>query len=132
MRLTRDIWGSFRRLPHWVQIWVALILVPVNMASLAFIGYPGAVLLAMLAVGGMLPNIAIMIAERGLSKAMALPHLLIWTPLLAVILWMLYAYPSFAPLFRSYLWLLLAVDALSLAFDFPDALKWKRGDRAVA
>ena len=132
MSLIGAIWGSFRRLPLWVEMWVALILVPVNMASLAFLGYPGATLLAALAVGGMLPNIAIMVAERGLSKAMALPHLLIWTPLLAVIVWLLYTYPGFPPLFRNFLWLLLAVDGLSLVFDYPDALKWKRGDRAVA
>ena len=132
MRLIGDIWGSFRRLPLWVQVWVALILVPVNMLSLLFFAYPGAVWVAVLAVGGMLPNIAIMVAERGLSKAMALPHLLIWTPLIGLVLWLQYTFPGFPPLFKNYLWLLLAVDLISLGFDYPDALKWKRGDRAVA
>ncbi|WP_228408756.1 hypothetical protein [Profundibacter amoris] len=69
-----------------MQIWVALILVPVNMASLLFLNEPKGMLIAALAVGGMMPNIAIMLAERGLSKMMALPHLLIWIPLL-LILW---------------------------------------------
>ena len=30
----QDVWISFRSLPVWVQFWVALILMPVNMASL--------------------------------------------------------------------------------------------------
>jgi hypothetical protein len=32
-----EIWGSYRRLPLWVELWVAVILVPVNAASLAFV-----------------------------------------------------------------------------------------------
>ena len=32
--LIAEIWQSFRSLPGWVQIWVAFLLVPVNMASL--------------------------------------------------------------------------------------------------
>ena len=130
MNLIRDIWASFRRLPGWVRIWVALILVPVNMAALAFVAQPGGWLVAMLAIGGMMPNLVIMIHERGLSKAMALPHLVIWTPLVVIIGQMVLN--QCPPGFRSYLWLLLAVDLVSLGFDFPDAWKWWKGDRAVA
>lgn len=124
MRLIADVWASFRRLPGWVQIWVALILVPVNMASLWFTGGPGGIWVAGLAVGALAVNSAVLVVERGLSKAMALPHLLIWTPL---VLWLALMGDK-----SAYLWLLLAVDGLSLAFDYPDALKWLRGDRAVA
>jgi len=112
-----------------VQIWVALVLVPVNMASLPFLNEPKGILIAALAVGGMIPNIVIMLAERGLSKMMALPHLVIWIPLL-LILW-----PHLGTVtggYQIYLWLLFAVDGLSLAFDIPDAWKWWKGDRAVA
>ncbi len=130
MNLIHDIWSSFRRMPGWVQIWVALILVPVNMAALVFIGAPGGLAVALLAVGGMVPNLFIMMRERGLSKAMALPHLVIWTPLIGVILVTLVGDGPSA--FHRFLWLLLAVDVLSLGFDFPDALKWARGDRKVA
>lgn len=124
--------GSFRRLPLWVQLWVALVLVPVNLASLTLAGYPGGRLLAALAVGALLVNGAIMLAERGFSRAMALPHILLWTPLLGVILWMLHAFAGLPPPARAYLWALLAVDLVSLGFDLPDALKWWRGARGVA
>lgn len=36
MTLFLDIWRSYRALSLWVQIWVNVILVPVNIASLAF------------------------------------------------------------------------------------------------
>jgi len=133
MALMADIWRSLRALPLWVQVWVFFILVPVNLSAVAFWGAPGGALVAVLAVGGILPNVAMMLAERGLSKAMALSHVAIWTPLVAIVGWWLMA-DGGAPegAFGAYLRLLLAVDLISLAFDYPDAWKWWRGDRAVA
>lgn len=126
-----DIYHSFRRLPLWVQLWVAVILVPVNLVSLAFVGAPGGILVAVLAIGGMLPNLVLMAAERGLSKAMSFPHLVLWGPLVAVLAGML-ARQELSAGFATYLWLLLIIDAVSLGFDIPDALKWWRGDRDIA
>ncbi len=131
MDLIQDIWRSFRALPLWVQVWVGLILVPVNMASILFVYQPAGLLIAALAIGGMTPNLFIMIKERGLSKAMALPHLLIWTPLVIILLTNLGS-PWVQGGYQTYIWLLLAVDLVSLAFDYPDAWKWWKGDRAVA
>jgi hypothetical protein len=124
-----DIWRSYRSLPLWVQIWVAGILAPVNSAAIFFIFQPYGIWVAFLAIGAMLPNIAIMLYERGLSKMMAWPHLLPWTIL---VLWLAFAMPQGGAAYGIFLWILLAVDAISLAFDFPDALKWLKGDRAVA
>lgn len=132
MSLVRDIWASWRRLPLWVQVWVALVLVPVNAASVLFLGTPGGLVLAALAVGAMLMNLAIMVHERGLSRAMALPHLVLWIPLAAYVLWLLRVFPGMPAGFRSYLWLLLAVDVISLVLDLRDGWKWLRGDRDVA
>jgi len=131
MALVQDIWRSFRALPLWVQIWVGLILVPINMASILYIFKPAGLLIAALAIGGMTPNLFIMIKERGLSKAMALPHLLIWTPLVVILLLNLDS-PWVQGGYQTYIWLLLVVDLLSLAFDYPDAWKWWKGDRAIA
>jgi len=132
MVMIADIWASFRRMPLWVQVWVALTLVPVNLASLGFLTAPGGTWIAVLAVGGMLLNVPIMLVERGLSKAMAIPHILIWTPLVVLILLTLTAGSLLPSEFRTFLWLLLAVDLISLGFDYPDIVKWLRGDRAVA
>lgn len=128
-KLVFDIWNSFRSLPLWVQIWVALILAPVNMAALIFISQPSGILIAFLAIIGIAPNIIIIIAERGFSKLMAFPHIPPWTILLAILL---FARPEGSAQFQLYLTILLGVNAISLAFDYPDAYKWWRGDKNIA
>ena len=125
-----QIWHSYRRLPLWVQAWVSFILVPVNAASLAFLSEPWGLWLAAMAVGAMLLNGVIMLAERGFSKLMALPHVLIWTPMLGLVLWLLAQ--DIAPAYRIYLLILLAVDVVSLIFDVIDTRKWVSGDRNIA
>ena len=130
MRLIADVWGSAMRLPGWVLIWVLFVLVPVNLASVAFLSEPYGVLVAALAVGGMVPNVFIILRERGVSRLMAFPHLVIWTPLVFLLLVLLQADP--APEYARYLWLLLAVDVISLGFDYRDGWRWWRGERRVA
>jgi len=125
-----QIWHSYRRLPLWVQAWVSVILVPVNAASLAFLSEPWGLWIAAMAVGAMLLNGVIMLAERGFSKLMALPHVLIWTPMLGLVLWLLAQ--DIAPAYRIYLLILLAVDVVSLIFDVIDTRKWVSGDRKIA
>ncbi|PCH66894.1 MAG: hypothetical protein COC12_12305 [Rhodobacteraceae bacterium] len=127
-----DIWNSFRRMPVWVQIWVAFILVPANMAPILFYQEPYAFWVAVLSVGGMMPNLPIMLFDRGLSKRMALPHLVIWTPLVVLLIWLLSGLVGANDGYMTMLAVLLVVDLVSLAFDFPDALKWWRGDRDIA
>lgn len=124
-----DIFTSFRAMPIWVQIWVVVILVPVNMASLLFLFEPNAMLIAFLANIAMMMNLPVMIKDRGFSKMMALPHLIPWTILIAILL---FAPPVAEGNYAIYLKLLLVTNIISLLFDFPDAVKWKRGDRAAA
>lgn len=124
-----DIYSSFRALPGWVQIWVVGILMPINTVSLFFLGQPWGVLVAILAIGGMLPNLPIMLRERGLSKAMSLPHLLPWTVLVLLIV---FVQPQGDPLYRSYLMALAAINTVSLGFDYVDAYKWWKGERDIA
>jgi len=127
--LVLEIWGSFRAMPVWVQIWVAVVLVPVNMASLVFINQPFGLWIAFLANIAMMLNLPVMIYDRGFSKLMALPHLLPWTVLVGILL---FARPEATGVYSAYLWLLLATNTLSLIFDYPDAAKWLRGDRKPA
>ncbi|EAQ25105.1 hypothetical protein [Roseovarius sp. 217] len=125
-----EIWQSYRRLPLWAQLWVAVILVPVNAASLLYITQPAGAWLALMAIGAMLCNGVLMLIERGFSKVMALPHVLIWTPMLGLILWLLSQ--DIADSYRTYLVILLAVDVVSLILDLSDTRKWLSGDRTIA
>ena len=126
-----DIWRSFRAMPLWVQVWVAVILVPANVASLALLGQPYGWAMAGMAIGAMLLNGVIMLVERGFSKAMALPHVVIWTPLVLWIGWVLATgRPEVA--LHPLLWVLLLVDLFSLVLDWRDAVQWIAGERRVA
>ena len=132
LRLSQ-IWQSWRRLPLWVMIWVALILVPINLASLLFVAQPFGVWVAALAVMGMAINVPIILIERGFSKLMSLPHLILWTPLVALIVWALwFGDAALSSTFAGFLVVLLVIDVVSLVFDYPDFFKWLRGDRATA
>lgn len=124
-----DIWQSFRSLPLWVQIWVAIVLVPVNLASLLFLDHPMGGWISFLAIIAMAPNVILMWNERGFSRVLALPHLLPWTLLLGIIAGVL---PQATGGFAGYLWLLLVTNLISLLFDYPDALRWLRGERSVS
>jgi len=129
--MVSEIWKSFRALPLWVQIWVFVILMPVNMASLLIWQQPNGLLIAVLANGAMALNGAIMLVERGFSRAMALPHVVIWTPLCLWLLSMLIG-GEVSGGYASYLWVLLMIDTISLVFDMRDARDWRRGAREVA
>ena len=131
MQLPTEIWQSFRRMPRWVQIWVAFILVPVNISSVVLAHSPGGILIAVLAIGGLLPNVALMFLQRGFSRAMAPSHVALWTPLV-VILWQeLVGGQGLGSAACTHLAILLTVDLVSLGFDFPDTIRWIRGQRDI-
>lgn len=124
-----DCWMSFRALPTWVQIWVAFLLMPINMASLYFIYEPGGMWVAFLANIAMMMNIPVMFYDRGFSKLMAIPHLVPWTILVILIA---FYRPEASGIYNTYLTILLVANSISLLFDYPDSIVWLRGNRAVA
>ena len=126
--LVLDIWRSFRAIPLWVQVWIVVILVPVNLATVAFWAEPGGVLIALLALGGMAPNLYFMAVERGVSKVMSIPHLVVWIPLLVIITPKMGTGSSYA----TFLLILFIVDAISIGFDIKDTWAWLKGDRGIA
>ncbi len=128
--MIRDIWMSFRNLPLWVQIWMVFFLIPVNLAPLAFVDQPQGALIAALSVTGMALNIPIIRAARGMTKAMALPHLICWVPLVAIIIMLLTDGTVLSPEYARFLLLLLVVDLISLAFDLNDSIVWLRERQA--
>lgn len=129
MKLIMDIWASFRSLPAWVQIWVAFILMPMNMISILFYSEPSGLWIAFLANIAMMLNMPVMLYDRGFSKMMAFPHLIPWSIL---VVWLVTARPSGSDMYNTYLSVLLVINAISLLFDFPDALHWLRGDKEPA
>jgi uncharacterized membrane protein len=127
-----DIWTSFRNLPLWVQIWVSFILVPVNLIPLAFLDQPLGILVTVLAIAGMAFNLPIMLVTRSMSGAMALPHLVFWTPLVVIVFGVLLSGAELSPTYFWFLVILFVVDAISLAFDLRDAARWFANKKALA
>ena len=122
MTFLTDIAASFLRLPRWVQFWLACVLVPVNLISIVFVGESGGWIVAVLAIGGIAPNAVVLAVTREFGREMALAHLILWPPLFVVIIWLLREGPQAA--FAQYLWFLLIVDVISVAFDIRDAQIW--------
>lgn len=127
-----DLWKSFLNLPMWVRIWTFLILVPINFASLWFIGQPGSVLIAGIAIAGIAFNSIPLFLERGFSSTMAIPHVIFWIPLVVILT--TYLTSSEAILskeYRYFLICLLTINIVSLAFDIPDVFKWFRNRKRI-
>lgn len=133
MSLFSDIWKSFLELPTWVKIWMVLILVPVNAASARFIGDPWPWLIAALAFAGMIPNVFIMISDRGFTNRMAVPHVIFWIPLVLILAYLLFFSEIILPsAYVVYLKLLLVINIISLGFDIPETRAWLRTRRSLS
>jgi len=66
-------------------------------------------------------------AEYGMVRLLSLPHVVLWTPLLAWLVWRLRkgAYPQ--P-YRTLVVVLAASIFVSLLFDYADLFRWFMGD----
>ena len=84
-----------------------------------------------LGAGGILPNIVLMFLNGGMSKVLAIPHLIFWIPLHFVLINLLFSRPDMSSFEQTYLLLILAINTVSLAFDFYDANEWRNGNRDV-
>lgn len=120
------IWKSFRSIPLWVQIWVSVWLVPVNLASLAFVAEDWGATVAFLAIIAMALNVIILFIEQRFSRTMALPHLPFWTALVILIVILR---PNSTTTFGIYLIVLVVTNTVSLVLDYIDAYRWFKGDR---
>jgi hypothetical protein len=126
----QSLWRSFRRLPQWVQLWMAAVLLPANLLSLFLLQYPSARMVAIAAVLALGSNMLLMYGYAGFTRLMALPHLLVWGPLQVMLLMYLMASTPTADEFM-YIGLVLAVNGISLLFDALDSWRWLQGERQV-
>jgi len=109
---------------------MVLFLIPVNLVPLAYLDQPYAPLIAILSISGMALNFPIMFAARGMSKAMSVPHLLCWGPMVVVAILALTSKAELSAGYARFLVLLLIVDLISLGFDLNDAIKWTKARKA--
>ena len=127
MNLLSDIWQSYLGLRTWVKIWVFLILVPVNIASIFFMGNPGSSLVVSFAIAGLLFNAIPIWFDRGFSSAMTIPHVIFWIPLTIILVnYLMISEVLLTDNYRYFLIILMVCNLISLTFDIPDLFKWFR------
>jgi hypothetical protein len=130
----QDIWKSYRSLPLWVQLWVALILVPVNAAAFFLLDTWLGVAAAIAAAFVVLTNGPILWVCRGMSRLLSVPHLFAWLPLQILIPLRLAEMVGSGPVAEAE-WvlgiILFVVNGISLVFDGIDSWRWLRGEREV-
>lgn len=121
-------------MPLWVQIWVGLILFPVNAASFFMIDTWFGFYAAWAAGFVFLTNMPIMFVCKGMSRLMAVPHLFGWIPLEIVGILRLFQQVGPLPIsLGEYVLaaLIVVVNGMSLIFDIHDTQRWWRGERDV-
>lgn len=133
----RANFASFRSMKTWVQVWLVL-LHALFVAALAFVEYPSArwILIGWLAS---MPLIGVfMVVQRGLTRLLAVAHLIPWTPLWVYLVLRLttdVAGPRVAaaqePALFGYLVAMVVALGVCLAFDVIDTIRWIRGERYV-
>lgn len=125
-----QIWQSYRSLPGWVQLWVGVVLLPVNVLPFLWLDTWTGKAGAAAALFVVLTNIPIMWIAGGMSRVMSLPHLLAWIPLEIVLALRVSGMALPTPELTLAL-LLLFVNGISLVFDALDTWRWWRGERDI-
>jgi hypothetical protein len=119
-----DCGRSFLALPRWVQLWVGVVLIPVNTAPFFFLHSPIGRAAAMASAFVVLTNVPIMLHQRGMSRLMAVPHLIAWLALLPYLAARL-AFGSPLGNIEALLAItLIVVNGISLVFDTLDTWRW--------
>jgi len=129
MKIVNEIWESFMALPLWVKLWMLILLMPINFATLLFWNAPIGKSVASFAILGMAFNLVPIILDRGFGKAMSIPHLIFWVPLTGIIIFK--ALPVATGNYQVFLIVLLVTNLISLIFDVIDTVKWIKGDRVA-
>lgn len=122
-------WISFRHLPTWVQAWIMVLLMPVNLAALFFPLSGVALWVTLSFVFILVTNCSLLWMQSRLSRVMGLPHLVVWIPLEVYLLVQLTSNPNLSAAEFTLAAVVAIVNAISIAFDLWDAYRWLKGDR---
>ncbi len=122
---------SYFSLPLWVVAWISLFLVPANFAGLFYLSTVSGFWISVLGAGAIIVNLGIVWLNGGFSKALCIPHVILWTPLVLLLGYRLLSVTMVGP----ELWITIAafvINLISLFFDFYDLRQWRRGARSIA
>ena len=130
-RLLKVIKSTFA-LPVWVIIWMAVFLIPANLSGYFLLQYESGWWVAVLGGTALLVNTVIVLINGGMSKVLAIPHLVFWLPLQFILADRLASSDNLTGFEHGYLVTILVINGISLGFDFYDTREWWRGNRKIA
>ena len=110
------------------MIWMMALLGSINMINLFFVSEPRVIIIAALALGGMLVSQFTLIRHRGFTKLVSGGHVAFWVPLALILM---FARPMANGGYDTYLNILLVANLFSLLFDINDLRLWLGGGRQV-
>ena len=119
--------------PSWLPMWLNILMFGGFILPIALLIWQQsrrvaiAALIAAVASGF---GVGWMYDHLGYVRLLGLPHILFWTPL-AIVLWQNIKRADMPSWPRGIMWVVLAVVAISLAFDYIDVLRYIMGTRDI-
>ena len=129
-KLERILRSTFA-LPVWVIAWITFFLIPANLSGYFLLQYETGFWVAVLGGTALLINTVILFLNGGMSKVLAIPHLIFWLPLQIILGYRLMNATDLSSFETNYLIVMLVINGISLCFDFYDTRDWWKGNRAV-
>lgn len=121
-------------LPQWVQLWINVLgTLPLLIVLVLLLGKEtrkDALVVFILTVGAY-GSVLGLHAWLGMVRLLGVGHVIFWTPLLFYLVQRLRNDPPARILSRSAMFLLTAVIAVALVFDYYDVLRWILGERGA-
>ena len=96
------------------------------------LNYEAGFWVAVLGAVGILVNLPILFMNGGMSKVLAIPHLIFWIPLHFILMHLLLNNTDIGKFEQNYIMVILIINTISLGFDLYDANEWRKGNRDVA
>lgn len=117
--------------PAWISVWLKILLFGAFILPLSLLIWRQTRITAIVSVAASLLGMVgtgWLFAQMGYVKMLGLPHILVWTPL-AVYLITKIKTPDIPQAPRIIMCVILAVIAVSLAFDYVDVARYLLGER---
>ena len=116
--------------PSWLQVWLPLLLLGAFVSPLLLLIWPQTRIIGAISfVASMIAAFAIdyMYKQMGYVKLLGLPHIIIWTPLIAFLIARLRR-DNFSVWPTRILKFMIVIICISLAFDYVDAIRYFLGN----
>lgn len=122
-----DILRAFRALPLVRQVWLACLLVPLNLGGFAFAPNPVGVWAGILGLAGLAPAFALLLRDRRFSRAMAAPRIAPFAASAGLMFWVMTGPTAPVGALAIFAWALAITNAISVVFDIRDTVLWSLG-----